>query len=315
MPLRLVCRPGKTVSWEELRRYPVRTIAVDGYCDSEPQASASGLRINIDHHRNVNPVATRSCCDQALIRVKMGLYDWFQVDGVPDATIYVNDCDQDVVWTTYILMHPEHADRPKLKQFVRLEDLLDMSSGLYPIKNNRKSRAMRQMAWIMQPYAEVRSSGKLHELTGEEMEALILRMHKRIHRALFSRAPELKLDTRFESESRGNWHFVREYGAQARMGMAEAGIKAFVTLVSEQEGVYHYALGRLPDYVLFPVPQILANLNKAEDVAADDKDRWGGGENRGGSPRGRGSKLNPDEVTAVVNKTIAEIEKRAHSVL
>src|SRR3989338_4194508 len=103
MAIKLVCEPGKVVTWDEFKQYPEFSIAIDGYCYGRPRGSASGLRLNINHHEEGDRTATRSSCEQALVLVKMGLYRRYQVNGEPTATLYVNDCDQDVVLATYVL--------------------------------------------------------------------------------------------------------------------------------------------------------------------------------------------------------------------
>lgn len=306
MSLRLVCRPGRTVTWSKFQAYPARSIAVDGFCSGPPRATKDGLRININHHEGVDRFATRSSCDQALILVKMGLYERLQDDDRPAATLYVNDCDQDVAFATYVLMHPDHADRPKLKQLIRLEDLLDMSSGLYPVR--KKWHLIRQLNWITEEYTDLRAKGQLGTLNAAEMEALILRMHRRIRAALFGRVKEISVDTEFERlEEHGGWVLVRETGRQARLGMAEAGIKAFVTVMEAGEGRWRYALGRLSHFIPFPLGELYEALNAAEGIGRRDVDRWGGSENSGGSPRKAGSSLTPEMVGAVIDGCLDKV--------
>jgi hypothetical protein len=53
------------------------------------------------------------------------------------------------------------------------------------------------------------------------------------------------------------------------------------------------------------VPKILAALNEAEGFNPVDTKGWGGAQNVGGCPRGRGSALGTKEVEAIVNRVIA----------
>src|SRR5512142_3307535 len=115
MDVHLKCEPRRTVTWDEFSTYPPFSIAIDGYCAGPPRSSVDGLRLNINHHEDCDRIATRSSCAQALHLVKMGLYDTFSVEGRPHATLYVNDCDQDVQWTTYALMNPDQVEDPRFK--------------------------------------------------------------------------------------------------------------------------------------------------------------------------------------------------------
>jgi hypothetical protein len=309
MAVTMKFEPGKVVTWEEFKHYPRYSIAVDGYCAGRPRSSAYGRRLNINHHEGVDRLATRSSCDQALCLVKLGLFDTFQKDGVPEATIFLNDCDPDVALATYILMHPQHADRPKLKQLVRVEDLLDISAGLFPMK--KKGQIVRQLAWIAEPYLRLRAEGRLGELDSAGMKALVEKMHRRIRKAIFGRVKEVALDTRYEIlASFEGWKLVRENGLNARMGMAEDGIQAFASLVESGEGSYRYSLIRLSRFVPFPIPLFYDDLNGAEGIQDDAPDRWGGSETCGGSPRQAGSRLPPERLAAIINARMAQEEQR-----
>jgi len=312
MTIKMVFEPGLVICWGKpvrsgdktlppLTSYPPRSIAIDGYCKGSPRFDQKRVVLNINHHEDVDRVATRSSCLQAMLQVKLGLYDSFCDEaGRPDATLYMNDCDQDVALATYILMHPEHVNRPKLRELVRIEDLMDMSGGLYPTR--KRLHLMKQLNWIMQPYTRVRASGALGQLDARGMERLVREMHRRIGLTLFNGPKEVEVDTSFEVlADHGSWQLVREIGEAARIGMAEKRIKAFVSLISEADGRYRYAIGRLSPFISFPLPKLYAALNKAEGLGAEAKIGWGGGDTIGGSPRENGSGLSPERVQEVIN--------------
>ena len=63
------------------------------------------------------------------------------------------------------------------------------------------------------------------------------------------------------------------------------------------------------EYIVdFPVVEILSRLNAVEGL--DPQSGWGGSENVGGSPRGRGSALAPQQVAAIVNQVVEEHRAR-----
>src|SRR5690606_4268537 len=71
-------------------------------------------------------------------------------------------------------------------------------------------------------------------------------------------------------------------------------------------GRHFYSVWRRSEYIVdFPVAEILRQLNVAEGMEPDDVNGWGGSENVGGSPRGRGSSLSPVQVEEVVKSVIA----------
>lgn len=304
MGIRMIFEPRKTVTWDEFKTYGPYNIALDGYCKGEPRCTYDGLTVNMNHHENVDAVATRSTCEQAMCHVKLGLYKTFSENGVPKATLYLNDPDQDAALATYVLTHPQHANRPKLLALVDLEDHLDMSAGLYP-PDRCDAKLLRQMAWIFEPYTDRRLAGTLRELDGEGMHSLMSEVHHRIAASLFGHGKDLAPNKEFEliSEQDG-WHFVREIGAQARTGMAEQGVRAYVVLKFADEGRYDYSIGRLSSIVPFPLRLIYSALNEAEGIDDDEIERWGGSRIIGGSPRMQGSRLTPEQVITVVESCL-----------
>lgn len=306
MGVHLKCEPRKTIAWDEFSGYPAYSIAIDGYCVGPPRSSPDGLRLNINHHEDCDRIATRSSCAQALHLVKMGLYDTFGAEGKPHATLYVNDCDQDVQWTTYALMNPDQVEDPRfkfrLKEMINLEDVLDMSAGLYPIK--KRWHLLKRLLWVSEPYTDARADGSLHALDGDAMHALIRETHRRIRASLCGRGKEIEPDDRFEVIAEfDRWQFIREVGKHARIGVAQKGLKAFVSLVSAGPKCFRYVIVRRSRFIRWlPLEDVCRRLNEAEGVSDGDTDRWGGSDNVIGSPRDGGSILPPEAVLAIVKE-------------
>ncbi|HTM68033.1 MAG TPA: hypothetical protein VL426_01935 [Candidatus Binatia bacterium] len=310
MNVHLRCEPRKTVDWDEFSAYPPYSIAIDGYCSGLPRSSEDGLRLNINHHEDCDRIATRSSCAQAFHLVQMGLYDMFSDENGPCATLYVNDCDQDVQWTTYALMNPDQIEDPRfkfrIKELINLEDVLDMSAGLYPIK--KRWHLLKRLLWVSEPYTDVRCDGTLHRMDGKAMHDLLRETHRRIRATLAGRGKEIEPDDRFEVIADfDRWQFIREVGKHARIGIAQKGLKAFVSLVSSNDGRARYVIVRRSRFIRwFPLEEICRRLNEAEGIPEGDKDRWGGSDNVIGSPRQRGSKLKEDTVLLIVKTACDE---------
>lgn len=310
MNVHLRCEPRKTVSWDEFSAYPPYGIAIDGYCAGPPRSSDDGLLLNINHHEQVDRIATRSSCAQALHLVKMGLYDTFSDRNGPRATLYVNDCDQDVQWTTYLLMNPDQIEDPRfkfrIKDMINLEDVLDMSAGLYPIK--KRWHLLKRLLWVSEPYTAARCDGTLQTMDGKSMHELLRESHRRIRATLAGRGKEIEPDDRFEVVADfERWQFIREIGMHARIGIAQRGLKAFVSQVCADDGRARYVIVRRSRFIRwFPLEDICRRLNEAEGIGPGDKDRWGGSDNVIGSPRERGSKLREDAVLLIVKTACDE---------
>ena len=101
------------------------------------------------------------------------------------------------------------------------------------------------------------------------------------------------------------WMLVEIDHQHARQKMVEAGVKAAIELFSRPGDRYVYSIWRRSEYIVdFPVAEILRELNVAEGYAPNDVRGWGGSENVGGSPRGVGSRLSPDQVQVVVDQVV-----------
>lgn len=315
MGVRLIVEPRKTVSWEQLEKYPPYTIAVDGYGRGVTRSTPDGLILNMNHHEDCDRIATRSSCAQALHLVKMGLFETFSYKGKPRADVYVNDCDEDVTWATYVLRRPDRIDRPRLKALIQLEDLLDMSAGLYPIK--KRWHLLKMLVWVSQPFYQAKADRSLHVMDGHDMLTLIETMHQRIDATLIGRGEELDPDTRFEIiEQFDGWAFIRKIGEHANYGIAHAGITAFVSHVATCGDRERYCLYRRSRYISsFPLERMCELLNKEEGIDPESTDRWGGSDNVIGSPREKGSVLAPKRVLEIVASACEErrmVLKNAH---
>src|SRR4029078_11389386 len=84
---------------------------------------------------------------------------------------------------------------------------------------------------------------------------------------------------------------------RAVLAAAADGIRAYVCVRERPDGRWAYVVGRTSPFVPFDVPGILGALDEGEGAT---KDRWGGSDLVGGSPRAGGSRLTPNEVERVV---------------
>lgn len=305
MPVTLICKPGEQVEWEVFKRYPKHSIALDGYCKGPPRSTDDGLILNINHHEDVDAIATCSSAEQSVRHINLGLYDYYCVDGEPDATLYANDPDEDVDWSTHALMHHEMVTRPKYERSIQLQDHLDISTGLYRVAPGDMG-LLRELGWCTEPYRDARMAGHLRGMDAATMYDLILQTHRRINLHLQGRGKKVVLDMSYERMlDYPGWVMVRETGPHARYGMSHDGVVAFITYMGEHDGRHAYSLGRLSNAIPFPIPKILADLTAAEPALPDGtRPAWGGASNRGGADRKHGSAFEPQEVAQIVNERL-----------
>src|SRR5690606_31269574 len=124
---------------------------------------------NFNHHESVDRSCTSATCEQVRRAVILGLYDLFKAPSGANATIWVNDCDQDVCLATWILFHPQRAGEAWVRTLAYIEDLLDMSAGGFPMPDERD--LLGEVRWVFEPYTGQRPN--LAELNAQDMSDII----------------------------------------------------------------------------------------------------------------------------------------------
>src|SRR3990167_7299447 len=117
----------------------------------------TGPYANFNHHEGVDRQTMKSTCSQIFLGIKKGLFDIFMKKGrldnllfragQPYANVYVNHPDQDVCLAVWLLRNPEaiikKTGNAEIEKLVNLEDLLDTTTGAYPLDFN--SPLVKQM--------------------------------------------------------------------------------------------------------------------------------------------------------------------------
>lgn len=308
--IELVIHPRKVITWETFcREANPFSIALDGYVYGRPRYDKTGPRLNLNHHEEVDRSSTLSTSGQTQMRIKaQRLFSRFQQDGEPFARLYVNDPDQDTSLSIWQFQNHErlsdYKSEPLINRLIYAENQLDITSGTYPFDPN--SDLMRDIAWIYEPYTSVRS--KVPIMDEHEMRNVIDAVCLRITKYSLGQGGKATPDTRFNEMHKGTgWSLVREIGPYARMGLTKADILTFVLYRGElPPGNHVYSLGKLSEFIEWPLEDLYPYLNSIEGIPKDSTDRWGGGDLTGGSPRDKGSSLPPD----VLFGTIEEFLKK-----
>ncbi len=301
MKIILHCEPNTPpVPWEEfLEMAPRQSIALDGYVIGRPMFDHKKLVMNANHHEEVDRFSTRCTSAQLALLIRTGLLESFSSS--EPIHVYFNDCDQDVclcIWLLQNIPIARNIMNPVLNRVITIEDMLDTTSGMYGFPPDMSG--MEENAWIFEPYSIARSNGTLTRRTPNEFEMIIKAVGSRISESIAGKGERLTLDTRYEIISRHpKWCMVKETGLHARAGMFADGIKAFVSVRPRGDGVTTYSLGRSGIWIPFDIPLVIEKLNEKEN---NPRDKWGGGDTTGGSPRATGSALSPKEVEETISK-------------
>jgi hypothetical protein len=305
--IRVYLKPRVVITWEDFINSKSRfSIALDGYVKGPPRFLIQGPYANFNHHEGVARIATRSTCAQVYYYIRLGLLDSFQKNAEPNASVYINDVDQDVCLSCWLLKNSDKLEGLRfdnvLVQLILFEDILDASAGAYPI--NPANPQIHRLAWIYEPYTRARADGSIYSMSKKEMKGILRSVCTRIDAAIDGHGGEIKLDTRYKKMGGGpGWQLIFEEGPYARTKLFSEKVKAYVALVGNREDTYAYTIGKMSPFVLFPLKRIYGALNEAEGLSSQDN-CWGGSTIIGGSPRKTGSHLSPEQVQNVINNCI-----------
>lgn len=301
------------MSWDEFRVMAGPfSIAIDGFVKEGPQFDPALPAKCFNHHEGVARLETRATCAQVLVSIRQGFFKRFRDHDGPRANVYANDCDEDVCLSWFLLKNhalTAQTMNPMLNQLVYMVDLLDTTAGAYPFPEDLSS--LHRIAWVMEPYRRFRFSGGLAIRDRDAFRSIVTDVEHRISSFISGQGREIAINTDYEVlHDEGSWKLVREIGTQARIGMFSDGIRAFVSSSVRPDGNWMHIVGRMSDYIDFPVVPILNAMNKYEGLT-EVADRWGGGDTIGGSPRIAGSKSTPAQVAEVVREVVRECHLEA----
>jgi hypothetical protein len=291
------------MSWEDFtKNKPKYSIALDGYVNVGPRFDSNLMMINFNHHEEVDRLATRATCGQCLMAIRQGMYDAFRENGEITANVFVNDCDEDVC-TSWFLINNSHlvsnTINPLVNKLVFMEDALDSTAGAYPFSQDLPS--LKELGWIFKPYRKFRLDHGLDKRDPEEFKDIIYQVEDRIIKYVTGNGKTISLNTEYNVIHQGScWSMVEEIGMHARTGMFGRGIKIFVSVrKNPNSNSYNYVIGKLSAFIPINLVKICDYLNSIDkNVAGSNK--WGGADNVIGSPRNGGSSITPNEITLIM---------------
>lgn len=286
-------------TWEQFKDKP-NSIAIDGYVYGASRFNPLAPSANFNHHEEVDRLSTRATCAQMLLAIRTGFLDAFSNNGKIEANVYTNDCDQDVCMTWFVIKNywlTKDVNNPLLNKLIYIEDLLDTFAGSYPF--DVEAPVLKEVAWIFKPYTQFRISGGLDKKNPQDYESIIDDVGNRISRYIVGKGESIELETEYELIQKGkNFSMVRGIGTDFKMKLMSDGIKAYISFRERYDGNFSYTIGKMSPFISFDIQTILNKLNEIEN--SDDK--WGGANTIAGSPRIKGSKINPDKMFKIINE-------------
>lgn len=320
MTIQLIIRPRESMKWAAFcTMSPAKSIALDGFVVGGPQWDEKTLHANFDHHSGVVREATMSTAMQVMFAIKGGLMDRFG----GEATMWINDPDQDTALATWLLKNYSLFDgvqsHPQINRLLALNDRLDITGGAYPMRLDDEVLAMH--SWVFEPYSELRMSGALATADEAVMRNCIEAVHARLHAVLMGQSGRRELCeyvTVLHDSPHGYKILDETGGNEARYVMFSKGMNAFVSLIARRpDGRFVYSIGRRSQYIDFPLPDLYKVLHEAEAKAIHDPryawcirladvEPWGGSDIIGGSPREYGSALSWETIAGVIDDAMGK---------
>ena len=307
MTIKLFVEPRKVYSWVDFKKEkPPYSIALDGLVKSPTKRDPAGPYANYDHHSCVDRLATRCTSEQVHLDINMGLFETFCSNNASTANVYINDPDEDTCLAWWLLKNNERVrfgTNSLINNLVYFEDRLDSTAGAYPFGD---SQMRRQMAWIFEPYNKARFEGKVPQMDSLQMKEIIEKVEKRIDSFVVGESSEIPLEGNYEKIGGGDkWALINETGPASRMAIYDDNVKAFVTLVTKKpDNTYVYTIGRKSVWIPFNIPKLYHALNEEEGDIITRNNKWGGSNTIGGSPRERGSTIEPKRLEEIINSHI-----------
>lgn len=289
------------------------SIALDGMIRGASTID-TGLWRNIDHHYKTDPLITPSTAAQIHEKLTNGS-DLLEIV----KKIYGNHCDEDMSLSIFLFKYaniPDIINHPLISRLIKINDNLDRRGGLYPYPS--ESQELKEISWVIAPYQNFMFEGGMARAYSsvEERNQIYLKVTEqvegRIIRYLTGEAQneirQFQPDTSFNKvyeDKENKWVLVNKLGVQGRVGMANAGIGAYIYIKpnGENNEKFYYSIGKSPEFGKdFNISELYKLYNEAEGSSVTETNRWGGSEGNGGSPP-EGSILSPDKIIAITKSS------------
>jgi membrane protease YdiL (CAAX protease family) len=297
---------GWSVSSGRARRYPKGTIFLDGAARGRPFLDSRRRIYNLDHHEGCIRSLTLATCEQAMVLILKGLDlragDW---------TIYANDPDLDVVIAIWLLLNHTRIndDGSQVKQqimpLVRLQGVIDAHGlELMDLSGFSQEEQQRWLAVIEDLRQQELSLKKEKKWSSTDHLAYVEHVLRAIDEIVYTARDFEQLGVvdelaRVEIEGERTAIVCRSdhgiYDVEKRLRKLLGDRLGLIVL---QQGPSVYTVRIVDPFLPITLDAVYTRLNQL-DAAVDADSSWGGSGDIGGSPRARGSMLDPGDIAGI----------------
>lgn len=297
-------------SWDQFKKsYPNCSIAVGWFVFWPPSFDTVWPYVNFNHLNWVDQLSTRSSASQVYLALKQWLSKSFRKKCKTIFNVFINEPTPDKCLAVRLLRNykrvewidlPIDQDR-RLRLLLWIQDLFDATWGSYRIDPN--STIMKTIAWIFDPYNEVRSAWMLNQLTDAQLEWIVNNVGIRIDKYLLGESKEIELDTSYKLIWDYEWwSYIREKWAYSRLKLINEWKDLVISYLKNNDGTYKYNILKRWVFIPFPLDWLFDLLNKLEWVMPYHFDCWSWSSVSWSSPKLTWSKIVPSKFLEVVNE-------------
>lgn len=306
--IRVRVRHGFSVTATAARSAAPGSIFLDGAALGEPFLDTKRQIYNLDHHEGCVRAFTMATCEQAMVLLLRGLdlrkRDW---------TVYANDADLDTVLAIWVLVNHIRLNespqaRMRVMPLVRLQGVIDAQGlelqDLCGFPPEQLATMQGWLAALREREVEVKARRGWRELDLLKYTAGVL------HALDTLVYPEQQFDRVEEIEELARVEIANDSVAivcRSTVGIYEVerqlrrlhGKRLGVVALQKDDATY--SLRQVDPYLPTTLDDVYAHLNLIDSAAGGPRsaNRWGGSAEIGGSPRGSGTRVTPEQLAVV----------------
>ena len=313
--VRVRIRQGHSVTAAAARSAAPGSIFLDGAAQGEPFLDPKREVYNLDHHQGCVRAFTLATCEQAMVLLRRGL-DLRQRDW----TVHANDADLDTVLAIWVLLNhlrlkDERGEaRARIMPLLRLEGAIDAHGlqleDLCALPPAVLAEMKDWVAQLRQQEVALKARGRWLGLDLVEHTAALLRTADALV------YPPQQFDDVEEIEELARTTIAG--GSIAIVCQSGVGIYEVerqlrrlhgrrLGVIALQTSPSTYTLRQVDPYLPGTLEPVYAHLNLVDPAAGGhgSADRWGGSAEVGGSPRGTGTRVSPEQVAHACRQALS----------